>query len=205
MRYLALLSIFLALPISGCGSSSSYVAATTTWAAVEGIDELAEQQYELASCPLNPSSDDERARCREAVLRLDHLIRLGDRFIPLSRAVRATRDAASAAILALWAFDEDDSEDNARLTRERISCLVAALHVLIRGFDDLDVPLPVAAEQAITMLSSYAGVARTAVLGECRGWDRATSGGQTGQTPPPVRDAGLQTPAGSVPADGGVP
>lgn len=196
-RFFALV-VLVAFTVS-CGSSSSYVAATTTWSAVEGIDELVERQYQLA-CPRDPVSEDERARCVAAITRLDTVIRLGDRFIPLAGAVRATRDAASAAILALWAFDEDDSEANARATRERISCLVAALHVLIRGFDDLQIPLPVAAEQAITMLVGYAGVARTAVLGECRGWDGASlPGGQTGSTPFPTRDAGPAVVDGGVP------
>ena len=196
---LLVIGVVVVLALSGCNSRTRYLAAQTTWSAVEAADELGARQYSSV-CPHERPTPEELANCRETIRRLDTLIPIGERFVSLATATRVVRDTATAAMLALWAAEQGEEP---RDLRTRLSCLAAALHVLAIGFESLHVELPVVMEQALTAIVAYGGVARDFVLGECPGWD-GSGDPPHGETPPPTRDGGHSgTTRDPFVADGG--
>ncbi|MCC7542340.1 MAG: hypothetical protein IT379_39345 [Deltaproteobacteria bacterium] len=200
------LAAIVVTAISGCDTSTRYAAARLTWSAAEIADDVAHTQYETI-CPTSgaPYTSQQLAECRVRLERLTRLIPLDaghTRYISLARAVRVTRDTAAAAVLALWAAEEGDAP---RDLRERLSCAATALQVLAQAFRELELELPVVAEQALTALVPYGGTARAFALGECPGVDDVATGPPRGETPAPTptRDAGTDAGARDPWADGG--
>lgn len=192
MRQLIIVSLFV---LAGCSSSARYAVAAASWEAVEVADDVARDQYRAACPTATQPGSPERAACIRALTRLDEALRVGDRYVGLHEAIEAARGTAAAAVMALWSADEANEEGQSRELRERLSCLAAAIQLLVRGFEGLQVPLPVAVENVIGLVAQYGGVARTVTLGECQGWDGSgRRAGETGETPAPTpeRDGGVQ-------------
>lgn len=174
---IAAVALLLALiAISGCNTPTRYVAARSTWAAVEVADTLAAEQYR-AICPTAgaPYTAEQMAECRVRLQRLEHLVPLDDghtRYLSLSRLVRVVRDAAGAAVLGLWAAEEGEAPGD---LRQRLSCVASALAALAGAFRELELDLPVIVEQALGALAG-SGSTRVGLLGTCPGVDPAGGG-----------------------------
>lgn len=182
--------------LTGCSTSTRYAAAQITWSAARVADRTSAREYRDLCANAGTYSSAETNECRERLRHLTYLVpidREGARYLSLARITRVVRDSAAAAVIGLWAAEEGEPP---RDLRERLSCVGVALVALVHAYEELDLPVPVVVEQAVTAVLSFGAAARPLVLGECPGVDDVTTSPPRGETPAPApaRDGGTWIP-----------